>query len=95
MVDGFDSTVMVIEIKGSTIRYAFKDTRTKVYEIRAVNLFDLSKLKQTNGNAKFSSGATVSYLTHVYPMSHYGPDGNLTTPASESKAKLLKKTPYR
>jgi hypothetical protein len=95
LVDEFDSTVMRIEIRGATILYAYKGRPDKVYRIDDVNLFDLSKLKQTNRNSDFSSGATVAYLTHIYPGSHYGPDGLIAPPARESKGRLLKKTPYR
>lgn len=94
LVDQFDSTVMKIEIKGSTILYAYRHTPSRIYRICEVNLFDLSKLKLTNRNPAFSSGATVAYLTHVYPHSHFGPDGSNAPPSRESKKSLLKKTPY-
>jgi hypothetical protein len=95
VIDQFDSTVMRIEIKGATILYAYKHTPTKVYRISDVNLFDLAKLKQTNRNPAFSSGATVAYLTHLYAESHFGPDGEKAPPSRESRKSLLKKTPYR
>lgn len=95
LVDQFDSTVMTIEIKGTTVFYAYRHSPAKIYKIRDVNLFDLSKLRLTNRNPVFSSGATVAYLTHEYPDSHFGPDGLIAPPSRESKKTLLKKTPYR
>jgi hypothetical protein len=95
MVDEFDSNIMRIEIRGQTVFYAYKDAPSIIYKICDVNLFDLSKLKQTHRNATFSSSATVQYLTHLYAGSHFGPDGTTAPPASQSKKRLLKLTPYR
>lgn len=93
--DEFDSNLMRIEIRGATVLYAYKGEPRNVYKIRDVNLFDLSKLKQTNRNDNYSSSATVQYLTHLYPGSHFGPDGEVAPPASQSMKRLLKLTPYR
>jgi hypothetical protein len=92
----FDSKVMVIEVEGSTIRYAYRDDLRRQYEIRGVSPLDLAQLRSTAGKAKpISSSATVQYLTHVYKDSHYhAADGSRAKPCRTPKAKLLPMTPY-
>ena len=92
--DGFDSKLMVIEVVGSTIRYAYRDDLSRAYEIRSVSSWDLAKLRQTIGDKRYSSSATVQLLTHTYSSSHFHADGSHAPPCRTSRDILIKLTPF-
>lgn len=94
LMDVLDSQLMQIVIVGSTVRYAYRTTPARSYEIRAVSDLDLARLRRTAHCRQYSSSATVQLLTHRYRDSHFRSDGTPAEPCCISEAQLLPRTPF-
>jgi hypothetical protein len=94
LIDQFDSRLMIIEVRGSTIRYAYRGS-DRSYELRNVAALDIAQLRRTHQSVVYSSSATVQLLTHRYRDAHYHADGRRAKPSRESERSLVPLTPYR
>src|SRR5687768_15753459 len=97
MATSVKSSVMMVRIDGTTLRYAFLSHVMDGYEIRGISSLDAANVRGAENRAadNLSVSATVQYLTHVYKDSHFTAEGKKAKPSSESKASLRKRTLYR
>jgi hypothetical protein len=94
MQPAFDSRLMDVEIVGSTVKYTYRADRKRSYEIRGVTDLDLARLRQTIGNERYSTSATIQLLSHRYKTSHYYASGKPARPCRIRESELLPKTPF-
>lgn len=86
------STIMDIRIDGASVWYAFFEHPRRWYEIRSVSSSHIAGLRVTPGHLRYSSSATVQWLTHRYKQ--FREDGRPVAPCRIPLRNLADKTPY-